>query len=313
MTHQNLSTPAIENTTAMQDDPLAAEFGKRIAAPADCAQGGLEGLEWRTRPYSPSRRDSEDQFLVMASPEHFAATGQRVLGSGFSHLAAAWSARRSLAYHQQEPAHFYPELAGCRFGTLVASKSAVLIHTCLDVNGAEIGRGDGKSTASLAALRFRLAHVPAAELSQDQFASICATAPVRSGVGRRSLPTVYDGHSEQGDQVRALLRRIYDVAPTLRLRADEGQPEESRIDFVARMQTMLLSGRFSGGVRHLELTASDEPTPLCFHFVFHTITTSRETAIRIAHGQAITAWQEENPPVEAGRQEEWAERQLAAA
>lgn len=291
---------------ASKGDRLASEYGQPIPTPPEGNRPVLQGLQWRKRQVRDGSGALEDQYVVMTDRKLFASIGLSVLGVGYSPQVAALAAERAEAFHRRTPESFLPALAGCTFGRDRSAPGTIPVYTCLDAQGNEIGRGEGRMLAATAAYQRILSAIPAGTMTFKEFNAVCVTARVRAGHGAETL-VVYDASTfasapsaiDEGTATRALLRRMYDQAPAERLE------NEHREAFVARMQGQLLETRdFDGGVLHVTLEAQNEPVPLTFHVVMHAARVRPEDAVRMAHDAVVeehTLSQRDQPAVRERR------------
>lgn len=234
----------------------------------------IEALSWRKRTIHVFR-DPQEQFLVL-SPDHiYERYGHRVLGSGPNAAHAAASAAIGLAYHAQQPSDFCPSLQGYSFKPSASASSALVLWTCVDLDGNVMGQADGKRGAAEDALFAILAARPVRELSADEFARVATPIQVQAGFGRRSKAMLL---ADDSQGFRSAIAQMYRHAPAM---VNEG---ETLPAFRARVQSSLQDAQIGDSeMLYLPVRDASGQSLVVFHLVFHTAAVPPSSAVRAVY------------------------------
>lgn len=189
-------------------------------------------------------------------------------------LAARWAVDR-LEREAIPPSDHSPRLAGFRYGQRASEKSCLLVHTVLDVDGREVAAStDGREKAAAQAVKAIVSRKDCVDATREEFAATLVFALTTKGIGRKSLPLVYDNSLGSQDQsaVRKELLEIWNATPHLRVDREDVPESVSSIDpmkFVDRSQSHLLrtAARMSGSVSAVNVTFGESERTA--RFVFH--------------------------------------------
>lgn len=275
-------------TTAAQD----------YVPPPELDTGPIAGHPWGTRTIRMVREQT--QYMV------YDRKGRNVLSCcPTPEMAAKWAVER-LAREAKPPSDYSHRLEGMRFGHRSDDQSVVLVHTILDADGREVAAStDGRAAAAAKAVKALVSRNDCLDATREEFASTLVFAQVTKGIGRKSLPVVYNNSEGQQDQsaVRKELMEIWRANPALQV--DRHDVPESLYSshpakFVDRAQGHLLrtAARLGGSVALVVMNFADTQTSA--RFVFHDGRFDRAQMVDHLYAQYlqdVAALQERSSPV----------------